>query len=53
MSASGVRAFTSSRIPKESSMSRTAVLDSPQAGEGQAWWFLDTLVVEHPMAEHG
>jgi hypothetical protein len=32
-------------------MSRTAaVLDSPQASEGQAWWFLDTLVVEHPMA---
>lgn len=32
-------------------MSRTAaVLDSLQASEGQAWWFLDTLVVEHPMA---
>lgn len=32
-------------------MSRTAaVLDSPQTGEGQAWWFLDTLVVEHLMA---
>ena len=32
-------------------MSRTAaVLDSPQASEGQAWWFLDTLVVEHAMA---
>jgi hypothetical protein len=29
-------------------MSRTAaVLDSQQASEGQAWWFLDTLVVEH------
>lgn len=32
-------------------MSRTAaVLDSPQTSEGRAWWFLDTLVVEHPMA---
>jgi hypothetical protein len=32
-------------------MSRTAaVVGSPQASEGQAWWFLDTLVVEHPMA---
>ena len=32
-------------------MSRTAaVLDSPQTSEGQAWWFLDTLVVEHLMA---
>jgi hypothetical protein len=32
-------------------MSRTAaVADSPQASEGQAWWFLDTPVVEHPMA---
>ena len=29
-------------------MSRTAaVLDSPQTSEGQAWRFLDTLVVEH------
>src|SRR3984885_3604100 len=51
MSASGVPAFTSSRIPKESSMSKTAaVVDSPQDSEGQAWWFLDTLVVEHLMA---
>jgi quercetin dioxygenase-like cupin family protein len=32
-------------------MSRTAAaVDSPLASEGQAWWFLDTLVVEHPMA---
>ena len=32
-------------------MSRTAaVLDSPQTSEGQTWWFLDTLVVEHLMA---
>jgi hypothetical protein len=31
-------------------MSRTAaVVDSPQTSEGQAWWFLDTLVVEQPM----
>jgi quercetin dioxygenase-like cupin family protein len=29
-------------------MSRTAaVADSPQASEEQAWWFLDTLVMEH------
>jgi len=29
-------------------MSRTAaVADSAQASEGQAWWFLDTLVMEH------
>jgi uncharacterized RmlC-like cupin family protein len=29
-------------------MSRTAAVgDSPQTSEGQAWWFLDTLVVEH------
>ena len=27
-----------------------AVVDSPQTSEGQAWWFLDTLVVEHLMA---
>jgi len=32
-------------------MSKTAaVVDSPQDSEGQAWWFLDTLVVEHLMA---
>ena len=32
-------------------MSKTAaVVDSPQKSEGQAWWFLDTLVVEHLMA---
>ena len=32
-------------------MSKTAaVVDSPQTSEGQAWWFLDTLVVEHLMA---
>ena len=32
-------------------MSRTAaVVDSPQTGEGRAWWFLDTLVVEHLIA---
>jgi hypothetical protein len=29
-------------------MSRTAaVVDLPQTSEGRAWWFLDTLVVEH------
>jgi hypothetical protein len=32
-------------------MSTTAaVVDSPQTSEGRAWWFLDTLVVEHPTA---
>jgi hypothetical protein len=32
-------------------MTRTAAaLDSPQASERQAWWFLDTLVVEHQTA---
>lgn len=25
----------------------TAVVDSPGSDEAQAWWFLDTLVVEH------
>jgi mannose-6-phosphate isomerase-like protein (cupin superfamily) len=26
------------------------VVDAPQARDGRAWWFLDTLVVEHAMA---
>ena len=25
----------------------TAVIDSPESEQAQAWWFLDTLVVEH------
>ena len=29
---------------------RAAVVDSPQTSEGRAWWFLDTLVVEHLIA---
>ena len=29
---------------------RTAVVDSPENKEGLAWWFLDTLVVEHRCA---
>jgi mannose-6-phosphate isomerase-like protein (cupin superfamily) len=28
----------------------TAVVDSPQSEQAQAWWFLDTLVVEHRCA---
>jgi mannose-6-phosphate isomerase-like protein (cupin superfamily) len=28
----------------------TAVVDSPEDEEAQAWWFLDTLVVEHRCA---
>jgi mannose-6-phosphate isomerase-like protein (cupin superfamily) len=28
----------------------TAVVDSPQNEQAQAWWFLDTLVVEHRCA---
>ena len=28
----------------------TAVVDSPESELGQAWWFLDTLVVEHRCA---
>lgn len=28
----------------------TAVVDSPQDEDAQAWWFLDTLVVEHRCA---
>jgi len=28
----------------------TAVVDSPESEHGQAWWFLDTLVVEHRCA---
>jgi mannose-6-phosphate isomerase-like protein (cupin superfamily) len=28
----------------------TAVVDSPESEQGQAWWFLDTLVVEHRCA---
>jgi mannose-6-phosphate isomerase-like protein (cupin superfamily) len=28
----------------------TAVVDSPENEEAQAWWFLDTLVVEHRCA---
>jgi mannose-6-phosphate isomerase-like protein (cupin superfamily) len=28
----------------------TAVVDSPTSEEAQAWWFLDTLVVEHRCA---
>jgi quercetin dioxygenase-like cupin family protein len=39
------------RIGKEFSMNKTAaVVDSPQVSSGRVWWFLDTLVVEHPMA---
>jgi len=30
-------------------MSR-AVVDSPHSEQAQAWWFLDTLVVEHRCA---
>ena len=50
MSASGVPAFAISQIPKDSMSKTAAVLDSSQASEAQAWWFLDTLVVEHLMA---
>jgi hypothetical protein len=37
---------------------KAAVVDSPQASERRAWWFLDTLVVEtgpstHPEADAG
>ena len=28
----------------------TAIVDSPEAEEAPAWWFLDTLVVEHRCA---
>ena len=28
----------------------TAVVDSPDNDQAQAWWFLDTLVVEHRCA---
>ena len=28
----------------------TVVVDSPETEHGQAWWFLDTLVVEHRCA---
>lgn len=28
----------------------TAVIDSPESEQAQAWWFLDTLVVEHRCA---
>jgi len=28
----------------------TAVVDSPENEKGLAWWFLDTLVVEHRCA---
>ena len=28
----------------------TAVVDSPKSEQAQAWWFLDTLVVEHRCA---
>ncbi len=28
----------------------TAIVDSPENEEGMAWWFLDTLVVEHRAA---
>jgi len=28
----------------------TAVVDSPENEQAQAWWFLDTLVVEHRCA---
>jgi quercetin dioxygenase-like cupin family protein len=49
MAASGVLAFTSYQIGV--AMSRTAaVVDARQASEGQGWWFLDTVVVEHQMA---
>jgi len=27
-----------------------AVVDSPESEQGRVWWFLDTLVVEHPCA---
>jgi len=30
----------------------SAVVDGPQNEFAQAWWFLDTLVVEHRRAEH-
>jgi mannose-6-phosphate isomerase-like protein (cupin superfamily) len=30
----------------------TAVVDSPESGQAPAWWFLDTLVVEHRCAPH-
>jgi hypothetical protein len=51
MSASGVLAFTSSQIPKESSMSRTAaVVDSPQTSAGSS---LSNEEAQAFMAEHG
>jgi len=28
----------------------TAIIDSPESEQAQAWWFLDTLVVEHRCA---
>ena len=28
----------------------TAVVDSPENDQAQAWWFLDTLIVEHRSA---
>jgi len=28
----------------------TAIVDTPQSEQAQAWWFLDTLVVEHRCA---
>ena len=28
----------------------TAIVDSPENDQAQAWWFLDTLVVEHRCA---
>ncbi len=31
-------------------MSTTVTVDAPQVSEGRAWWFLDTLVVEHLVA---
>jgi quercetin dioxygenase-like cupin family protein len=50
MSASGVPAFTFTDPEGVTMSSTAAVVNSPQAGEGQAWWFMDTLVLEHPMA---
>ena len=35
---------------KEMTEMSTAVVDSPQNEQAQAWWFLDTLVVEHRCA---
>lgn len=34
-------------------MNKTVVVDAPHGSGGRAWWFLDTLVVEHDMAAGG